>query len=276
MPHQLQELWISEVIFKALATALSQYPGISEYLPHSIQQLCQKGGDRARCPTIPLAPDSLASLFVAIRQTVSQNDDLLSCFGSFFFVLDARGIKSLSKQYGPGENTFQALQRMVPTLDWNHMLDRANGELYLDLGVSFHPKTIEPMVGLWRLEGLRSSYSLMGKSTRNSQEYHYNTMEDYGGMKAETSAQVKHHTHIIKQISYNLFFKSIHQPGQQEYISSLGNAIACNQKYLDGCTDWIKALEADKKCSYGVRDELHASGFVVEELLQVVLERVRA
>ena len=154
MPHQLQELWISEVIFKALATALSQYPGISEYLPHSIQQLRRKGGDRARHPTIPLAPDSLASLFVAIRQTVSQNDDLLSCFGSFFFVLDARGIKSLSKQYGPGENTFQALQRMVPTLDWNHMLDRANGELYLDLGVSFHPKTIEPMVGLWRLEGL--------------------------------------------------------------------------------------------------------------------------
>ena len=116
----------------------------------------------------------------------------------------------------------------------------------------------------------------MGKSTRNSQEYHYNTMEDYGGMKAETSAQVKHHTHIIKRISYNLFFESIHQPGQQEYVSSLGNAIACNQKYLDGCTDWIKALEAGKKCSYGVRDELRASGFVVEELLQVVLERVRA
>ena len=142
MPHELQELWISEVIFKALATALSQYSGISEYLPDNTQLLRWKTGDCAQCPTIALSPESLASLLVAIRQTISQNDDLLSCFGSCFFVLDARGIKLLSKQYGPGENTFQALQRMVPTLDWSYMLDRANGELYLDLGASFHPKRL--------------------------------------------------------------------------------------------------------------------------------------
>jgi hypothetical protein len=277
IPHELQDLWISEVIFKALATALSDYPGISEYLPDSTQQLRWKTGDRARRPTIALAPESLASLLLAIRQIVSQNDDLLSCFGSSFLVLDARGIKLLSKQYGPGENTFQALQRMIPTLDWNYMLDRANGELYLDLGVSFHPiNTIEPMVGLWRLKSLRSSYSLMGTSTRNSKEYHYNTMEHYGGMKAETSDQVKHHTHIVKRISYNLFFESVRQPGQEAYITSLDNAIRCNQKYLDGCRHWIKALEAGTKRSYGVRDELRASGFVVAELLQVVMERVRA
>jgi hypothetical protein len=157
------------------------------------------------------------------------------------------------------------------------MLDRANGELYLDLGVSFHPiNTTEPMVGLWRLEELRSSYALMGKSNKNSKEYHYNTMRDYGGAKAETSGHVKHHTHIVKRISYNLFFESVRQPGQHAYITSLDNAIRCNQKYLDGCTCWMKALEAGTKCSYGVRDEIRASAFVVLELLQVVMERVRA
>jgi hypothetical protein len=276
MPHELQDLWISEVIFKCLATALSHYPGISEYLPDSTQQLRWKTGDRARRPTIALSPESLASLLVAIRQKISQNDDLLSCFGSHFFVIDARGIKLLSKQYGSGETAFEALQRMVPTLDWNYMLDRANGELYLDLGISFHPiNTIDAMVGLWRLKILRSSYSLMGQSTKNFKEYHYNTMEDYGGMKAETSDQVKHHTHIVKRISYNLFFESVRQPGQRAYITSLDNAIRCNQKYLEGCTHWIKALEAGTKRSYGVRDELRASGFVVAELLQVVMERVR-
>lgn len=277
MPHELQDLWISEVIFKSLVTALSHYPGISEYLPDNTQQLRWKTGDRARRPTIALSPQSLASLLVAIRQKISQNDDLLSCFGSYFFVLDARGIKLLSKQYGSGETAFEALQRMVPTLDWHYMLDRANGELYLDLGISFHPiNTLDPMVGLWRLEILRSSYALMGKSTKNHSEYHNNTMEGYGGMKAETSDTVKHHTHIVKRISYNLFFESIRQPGQQAYITSLDNAIRCNQKYLDGCANWIKALEAGTKRSYGVRDELRASGFVVAELLQVVMERVRS
>lgn len=257
LPHELQELWISETIFKALASALGHYHGVAEYLPHSTEQLRWKTGDRARRPTIPLAPQSLASLLVAIRHEVSQNDDLLSCFGSFFFVLDARGIKLLSKQCGPEETPFQALQRVVPGLDWNYMLDRTNGELYLDLGVSFHPtNTTEPMVGLWRLDSLRSSYVLMGKSSRNSKEYHYNTMRDYGGFKAETSGHVKHHTHIVKRISYNLFFESVRQPGQQAYITSLDNAIRCNQKYLDGCTRWAKALVAGTKHSYGVRDEL--------------------
>jgi hypothetical protein len=276
MPHELQELWISEAILKALASALGHYPGVVEYLPHSTEQLRWKTGDRARRPTIALSPESLASLLAAISYAVSQNNDLLSCFGSFFFVLDARGIKLLSKQYGPGETAFQALQRIVPGLDWNYMLDRNNGELYLDLGVSFHPiNTIEPMVGLWRLEGLQSSYALMGKSSSKNKEYHYNTMRDYGGVKAETSCHVMHHTHIVKRISYNLHFECVRQPGQQTYITSLDNAIQCNQKYLDGCTRWMKALEAGTKRSYGVHDELRASASVVLELLQIVMERVR-
>jgi hypothetical protein len=276
MPHELQDLWISEAIFKALPSALGRYQGIEEYIPHSTEQLRWKTGDRARRPTIALAPLSLKSLLATIHCTVSQNKDLLSQFGSFFFVLDARGIKLLSKQYGPGETAFQALQRIVPSLDWSYMQERSNGELYLDLGVSFHPvNTLEPMVGLWRLESLRSSYALMGKSSTNSKEYHFNTMRDFGGLKAETSLQVMHHTHILKRISYNLHFECVRQPGQKKYITSLENAILCNQKYLDGCTGWMKALEAGAKHSYGVRDELRASAYVILELLKVVMERVR-
>jgi hypothetical protein len=276
MPQELQDLWFSEAFFKALASALHPYPGIGEYLPRSTEQIRRKTADRARHPTIALTPDPLASLLASIRHAVSQNEDLLSRFGSFFFALDARGIKLLSKQHRPGETAFQTLQRIVPGLDWNYMQDRTKGELYLDLGVSFHPiNTTEPMVGLWRLEVLRSSYALMGKSTGNSKEYHHNTMRDYGGVKAQTSHAVMHHTHIVKRISYNLHFECIRQPGQRSYIASLDNAIQCNQKYLDGCTRWMKALEAGTEQSYGVRDELRASAFVVLEHLQVVQERVR-
>ena len=276
MPQELQELWLSEAVFKSLAASMDQYPGTSEYLPKSIEQLRWKSGGHARQPTLPISPPTLASLLANIRLEISENNaDLLSCFGSFFFVLDARGIKMLTKQHTPEENAFQSLQMLVPSLDWDHMLERENGELYLDLGVSFHPtNTPEPMVGLWKLSNLRSSYALMGHSKKNHKEYHHNTMQDYGGIKAETSDSTRHNTYISKRISYNLHFEAVRQPGEQAYISTLDDMIRCNQKYLDGCQRWVKVLEAAEKNSYGVRDELRASAHVVNSLLPMVRERV--
>jgi hypothetical protein len=130
------------------------------------------------------------------------------------------------------------------------------------------------MVGLWRLSSLRSSYSLMGHSKKNFKEFHHNTMQDYGGMKAQTSDNIRETTHIMKRISYNLHFEAVRVPGQQDYISTLGDAIRCNQKYMDGCLRWIKVLEEGEKHSYGVRDELRASAYVVNELLPKVIKRV--
>jgi len=276
IPHELQELWLSEAVFKALDDAMDCYPGVSEYLPSCANQLKWKTGGRGRQPTFAVSSSSLTSLLANIQFEVSENNkDLLSQFGSFFFVLDGRGIKTLTKQHME-RNSLQMLQTLVPSLDWDHMSNRKNGELYLDLGVSFHPvNTTEPMVGLWKLSSLQSSYSLMGHSKKHSKEYHHNTMLDCGGMKAHISDGIRDHTHIAKRISYNLYFEVVRQPGQQEYISTLGDAIRCNQKYLDGCQRWVKVLEAGEKRSYGVRDELRASAYVVEELLPKVIERVR-
>ena len=217
MPYELQELWLSEAVLKALNASMDCYPGTSEYLPHSIEQLRWKAGGHGRQPTFPVSPLAITSLLANIHSEVSENnEDLLSRFGSFFFVLDARGIKTLTKQHASGleRNVIQILQTLIPSLAWDHMMDRTNGELYLDLGVSFHPiNTLEPMVGLWKLSSLQSSYSLMGQSKTNSKEYHHNTMQDYGGMKAQTSDTTRHHTHIAKQISYNLYFEAVRQPG---------------------------------------------------------------
>lgn len=275
MPTELQELWLSEAVFKGLEPSMANYTGTSEYLPHSLEQLKGKAGGRSRQPTLPISPPAIMSLLANIRQQVSDNGDLLSRFGSFFFVLDARGIKLLTKQHMPGENALQTLRKLVPSMDWAYMMDPKNGELYLDLGVSFHPKnTSEPMVGLWRLGSLRRSYALMGYSSRNCEEYSHNTMRDYGGIKAEMSDSTKHHTHIVKRISYNLHFEAIRQPGERAYISTVDDMIRCNQKYVDGCKHWVKVFEDAEKNSYGVRDELRAGAHVVAELLPKVMQRV--
>jgi hypothetical protein len=275
MPQELQDLWLSEAVFKALNASMDCYPGTSEYLPHSTEQLKWKSGGQGRQPTFPMSPSTISALLDNIRSVSKNNEDLLSRFGSFFFVLDARGIKTLTKQHISERNAFQTLQTLVPCLDWEHMMDSKNGELYLDLGVSFHPiDTSEPMVGLWRLDSLRSSYSLMGHSKKNCEEFHHNTMQEYGGMKAHTSVGTREHTHISKRISYNLHFEAVRRPGQQDYISTLGDAIRCNQKYVEGCQRWVKVLEEGEKHSYGVRDELRASAHVVNELLPMVIKRV--
>ena len=274
MPHELQELWLSEAVFKALAASMDDYPGISEYLPHSAEQLRWKAGGHSRQPTFPVSPPAMTSLLANIRSNVATNEDLLSRFGSFFFVLDARGIKTLTKQHKSDMDAFQILKTVVPSLDWDHMMDRTNGELYLDLGVSFHPiNTSKPMVGLWRLSCLRPSYALMGYSKQNCKEYFHNTMQDYGGMRAETSNSTKEHTHIVKRISYNLHFEAVRKPGERAYVSKLDDVIRCNQKYLDGCKCWVRLLEAAENHSYGVRDELRAGAHVVIQLLPVVIEK---
>ena len=275
MPQELQELWLSEAVFKALDSSMDCYSGISEYLPHSTDQLKWKAGGHGRQPTFPVSPSAMSSLLANIRSLSENSEDLLSRFGSFFFVLDSRGVKTLTKQHVLEKNAFQTLQTLVPSLDWVHMMDRKNGELYLDLGVSFHPiNTSEPMVGLWRLSSLRSSYSLMGHSKKNCKEFHHNNMQEYGSMNAQTSDTTREHTHISKRISYNLNFEAVRVPGQQDYISTLGDAIRCNQKYMEGCQRWVKVLEEGEKHSYGVRDELRASAYVVNELLQNVIKRV--
>jgi hypothetical protein len=277
MPSELQDLWISEAVYKALYATMDCFPGTSEYLPRSMDQLRKARSGHGRQPTFPVSPSAVTSLLANIHSEVlDNNQDLLSRFGSFFFVLDSRGIKTLTKQHTSEMNVFEMLQTLIPSLAWDHMKDRTNGELYLDLGISFHPiNTSEPMVGLWKLSSLQSSYSLMGISKQNCKEYHHNTMQDYGGMKAQTSEGTRHHTHITKRISYNLHFEVVRQPGQQDYISTLGDAIRCNQKYVEGCQHWVKVLEAGEKHSYGVRDELRASAHVVNELFPIVMERVR-
>jgi hypothetical protein len=169
MPLELKELWLSEAVLKALTTSMNCYPGTSEYLPHSADQLRWKAGGHtaSRQPTFPISPSAIKSLLANILLEVISNEDLLSRFGSFFFILDARGIKILTKQHNSDVNAFQMLQTVVPSLDWDHMINRTNGELYLDLGISFHPiHTLEPMVGMWRLSSLQSSYALMGHSKK--------------------------------------------------------------------------------------------------------------
>jgi len=257
LPQELQNLWLSSMLYPAIGKAMANYPGISEYLPSSPEQLCLKDGAQSLNESIPVNSSALETIIHILKQQIKDEPELLSRFGSFFFVLDAHDIKFLSKQQPDEETAFEVLKKLVSALDWNHMLDCQHGELYLDLGISYHVKADsggEPIVGLWQMEPLNKSYDLMGSEAVTN--YNFGTMWSYGGKKAAMYKSVAYHCHLTKRISYNLCWEVVHQSGQQQYLCSDNDGLQVNSTYLSACKKWLKLFRDAKERSYGVRDEL--------------------
>ncbi|KAI6137557.1 hypothetical protein BKA82DRAFT_4023828 [Pisolithus tinctorius] len=121
-------------------------------------------------------------------------------------------------------------------LDWSHMVDRANGELLVDLGISIHPTCDEKLVGLWRLDALEASFGAGGYLRGNA-----------------------HHTCML---------------GRPTFVMDK-DAYALNNDFIGECMQAINMYSGDaKKRSYGVRDEYRMSGAAVEQAILVVPQRM--
>jgi hypothetical protein len=115
--------------------------------------------------TLTLDPTTILDMVRRMRDLVSGSPDQLDMFGSFFFIADTRGIKlNTVTVRGRSPNPLHTLYQEIPTLDWEHMMRRENGQLLLDLGVSYHPDPVsgEPMVGMWKLNSVHASYAKAG------------------------------------------------------------------------------------------------------------------
>jgi hypothetical protein len=274
IPQEVQDLWFSQVIIPASELSLKNYPGIAEYLSTDIDHLRWKMGDQRGVKTIPFAHDILQNLQTTLRRLISYEPDLLGRFGSFFFVIDSRGLKLLSKQCDKTLDIYQSLCSTVPCLDWNYMSDRSNGELFLDLGISYHPPIKnEPLVGLWRLGRIRDSYDLMGM--KKGTTHHACTFAGYGGMQAEMKQKRSDLVHLCFRSTYNLCYEVVRHPSQTEYLCQDLDAIKVNEKFLTGCLRWKSLFNDAARRSFGVREEIRGSGLAVVKLLDVVLEKVR-
>ncbi|KAF9230725.1 hypothetical protein BU15DRAFT_83272 [Melanogaster broomeanus] len=97
-----------------------------------------------------------------MKNIIQEEPEKLTLFGSFFFVVEAKGIKLWTKSSADEKKPIQSLISEFPALDWNYMTNRRHGELMIDLGITFHPVWKEPLVGLWRLEQLEASFGASG------------------------------------------------------------------------------------------------------------------
>jgi hypothetical protein len=273
IPREVQDLWFSEVVIPAFLSAMGACTGTAEYLPTSVEQLRLRQGDRSK-KSIPLTANFFPQFQSSLSTLVSERPDLLGRFGSFFFVVDSRGMKMLSKQISEAKDKYQALCLMIPQLDWDFMRDRSNGELFLDLGISYHPSEEENnLVGLWRLERIAESYEIMGM--KKGTTHHTSLLARYGGRQAEMKTSRSQSVHLCFRSSYNLCFEVVRQPGQTNYLCSDIDAIKVNEKFLTGCKSWRKLFQNAETRSYGVREEVRGSGLAIIELLDVALQKVK-
>jgi hypothetical protein len=82
-------------------------------------------------------------------------------------VLENKGSKLFTKKVsstneGSLRGSLHDMMNEFPGLDWDYMSDHRTGELYVDVGVSYHPMEKEPLVGLWKLDCLEASFGVAG------------------------------------------------------------------------------------------------------------------
>jgi hypothetical protein len=272
IPREVQDLWFSEVVMPAFHSAMASCPGTMEYLPMNVDQLRLQQGNRQK-KTIPLTTDTFPLFQTTLFELISKRPNLLNRFGSFFFVVDSRGMKLLTKQCNQTHNKFEFLCSIFPQLDWEYMSDRSKGELFLDLGISYHPLSDEALVGLWRLEKVEESYEIMGM--KKGTTHHTSLLARYGGKQAEMKISRSRSVHLCFRSTYNLCFEVVRLPGQTNYLCSDIDAIKVNEKFLTGCKVWKTLFQSAEARSYGVREEVRGSGLAIVELLNVALQKVK-
>lgn len=274
IPQVIQELWLTHCVMAALDDTFSIYPTTKEYIPESVQEVVWKMGDNRKGSTLALIPAALCSLQDHLMEKVRAKPQLLSRFGSFFFAVDSRGFKILSKQHGWNEEAAVTIQKMMPSLDIDYMTDRDKGELVLDMGVSYHAENLEvgPLVGLWKLPLLKESYDSMG--FRKPLRHHTNTLSNLGGMQAKARKSARNYQHLLFRLSYNLVFQVIRAAGTKEYLTTVENAIQGNSKFVEGCNRWEMLFSTASSKGYGVRDEIRGSAPAIFNMLDSAREEV--
>lgn len=203
-------------------------------------------------------------------------------FGSFFFVLEAKGIKALTKEIISDEETVQNtmervlgnLKEELHSLDINYMSNRTYGELFMDLGITYHPKSNNsPLVGLWRLDNLEASYGAGGYVLGNI--HHHNTLSHYGGLQAEMSRRHADQVHVIFRSTYNLAYEATRRTNNSRDMFQDADVFNLSEQYLKASHSLIKILkETAPKKSYGVRDEFRVGFSAIPDLAKHLADLV--
>jgi hypothetical protein len=274
VPTAIQSRWISEVILPSIVECSN--PATKPYVDFTLEQLEMKTPKNSQgTKSTVVDAEQLEQIQISMHQRIKGGHRRLEMFGSFFFVVDARGIKKTTTVIKDGvPNPYDLLVKNYPGMDWGYMMDRQNGELYMDLGMAFHPQPTseEPLVGLWRLGQLRESFAAAGMNSGTN--HHVNTLADYGGIQSEMGPQRAAIVQLTFRSAYNLVFEIVRRSGDA-YFCDDPDAHDVNHAFLDCVDKYQKMYTTSSGKSYGVRDEVRGSGRAILEALPSAFQKVK-
>ncbi|KAG1795963.1 uncharacterized protein HD556DRAFT_1234984 [Suillus plorans] len=273
IPKEVLDIFWDRVLLPSIgnSTDISWAP----YLKHTLEEARYKargrngGKGRWGSPkTIPLSDDDFRDVQRQMEDCIRNGEGELSMYGSFFFILEGKGIKLLTKdgQRGRFLGPEEALCRNLSDLDWPYMMNRKHGELLVDVGISFTPHSTDiPVVGVWRLDALEASFGAGG--FKRGEIHHHNTLSRYGALQAEMQQERSQQTHIAFRSTYNLYYESIRTNSNQANFASDSDAYKLSPSYMAECFEIAKVLDGCKEKTYGVRDEYRVSGHAARIIL---------
>lgn len=274
MPKEVLDPFWDEILLPAIGDRATE-----SYTPYMLQTLeevryKQRGSTRSH-KTLPLSNEAFLEVQESMKELILERADR-SIYGSFFFVVEGKGIKLLTKdgQDGVYVSPEAALRENLSCLSWDYMLDRNNGELIVDLGVSFTPKSQEPIIGLWRLDALEESYAAAGFNRGTI--HHHCMLYNYGALQAEMHQDRALQTHVAFRNTYNLYYEAVRPANNIPTFAKDSDAYNLNPCYHKECSNIMKIFHKVRNKTYGVRDEYRVSGQALQALLRDIIPQVSA
>jgi hypothetical protein len=268
MPWPVQATWFNCIVQPALRVLAKENLGMREYVDYTPDDWKHKITDNgsSSTKTVPVSHQLLLRFQEAMQEVIEDDCDL-TMYGSFFFVVDVRGIKLWTKDSvgSTYQDPMEALQAELPALDLEYMAARANGRCVLDLGVSFTPNADEPLTGIWKLSECQNSYAMAGT---NSPQIHYtNTLGNYGALQAEYPRDRSAAVQLTFRSTYNLFFEVVRRPGKDVLFCEDRDAYAGNNAFHKCISGYVSMYNNASQRSYGVREEIRGSIAAIRAIL---------
>lgn len=210
LPSYMQNLWLNLVVIPAMIRVTSTTS--TPYYDHSLEDFQAKARKNATTNwtsqlTLPIDGDKLASL-VASMESIIRGAQFLSSFGSFFFVTEGKGVKLLTQcslDEAGGDGPWKRLQEQFQDFDFPYMASRENGELVVDVGITFQPEFPTPVVGLWTLDLLSEIYT--ASAFRQAEPFGAAGLASHGSLKGLATEKNSNASHQLSKMSYTLLLE---------------------------------------------------------------------
>jgi hypothetical protein len=194
-------------------------------------------------------------------------------------VVQVKGSKGLSQAEGGTLKTSlgRAMNRFTesfPGLDIPYMMDRKNGELIYDVGITIQPENDCPLVGLWRLDCLEASFGAAGFLSGNI--HTLNTLALYGGLQAESPERRCESSQVVFRSAYNLDWEATRQRDNSRNLFNEKDVYHRNKTFHREVEEVRNVYQHKANGnSYGVRDEFRIGGQAIQYMMDCVDDMVR-